>query len=421
MSTVPEDVQSLCDALAERAMAVRTELTSLSGGARSGLLIEMASSVRAHAGVILEANKRDLEAGADLPPAMRDRLRLDPSRIEAVAQAVEQIAGQPDPVGEIVEGRRLENGISISKRRVPIGTILVIYESRPNVTVDAAALCFKAGNAVILRGGKEARHSNAAFADAVREPLARVGLGDAVQLVPTTERSATTALVRMPGVIDLCIPRGGPGLIQAVTEAATVPVIKHDAGNCHLYIDEHLSGLREAAMEIACNAKAQRPGVCNAIETLLVHDRVLDVLPELGRRLAELGIELRADARCLPHLPGAQPASEQDYATEFLAPILAVAAVDSLDDACAHIRRYGSGHTEAIVTSSLIHAERFTSLVGSANVMVNCSTRFADGGMYGLGAEIGISTDKLHARGPMGARDLTTFQWLLSGNGQIRT
>jgi glutamate-5-semialdehyde dehydrogenase len=414
------DVVALCNDLADRSVRARRDVASLTGDAKRELLYAIASSLRARTGDILDANGADLEAGAELTDALRDRLRLDASRIEHVARAVEAIAAQPDPVGAIVDGRRLPNGIRLEKRRVPIGTILVIYESRPNVTVDAAALCLKAGNAVILRGGKEARRSNAALAEAVRGPLEERGIADAVQLVPTTDRAATTELVRMNGRIDLCIPRGGPGLINAIAQAATIPVIKHDAGNCHLYIDEHLDDMEPDAIAIALNAKTQRTGVCNAIETLLVHEKSLRILDELGTALVEKGVELRADARSLERLRGAREATEDDWRTEFLAPILAVRCVASLDEACAHVARYGSGHTEAIVTSSQRSAERFVARVASANVMINCSTRFADGGEYGLGAEIGISTDKLHARGPMGAEDLTTFQWVLTGSGHVR-
>lgn len=421
MTPPTADLAALCDDLADRAHSSRRAIAQITGAERSRLLHDVASSIRSSQRTILDANAQDLADNASLSDAMLDRLRLDGHRLDGVASAVDAIAEQPDPVGKTVEGRLLANGLRLEKRRVPIGTILVIYESRPNVTADAAALCLKAGNAVILRGGKEALHSNGAIAQAVRAPLERRGIADAVQLVPTTDRAATTHLVRMNGRIDLCIPRGGPGLINAVCEAATIPVVKHDAGNCHLYLDEHLDQMEEATVEITCNAKAQRTGVCNAIETLLVHEKSLAILDTLAPKLESLGVELRADQRCRAHLPHACVAMEDDYATEFLAPILAIACVDSLDNACAHIERYGSGHTEGIVTSSIHAAERFVASVDSANVMVNCSTRFADGAEYGLGAEIGISTDKLHARGPMGAEDLTTYQWVCTGDGHVRT
>ncbi len=419
-SAASNELTALCDALATRAARARRLVARTTGEQRRSMLMEIAHAIRERTADILAANERDLANGADLPEAMRERLGLSESRVADIARAVEQIADQPDPVGSVVDGRCLPNGIRLEKRRVPIGTILVIFESRPNVTVDAAALCLKAGNSVILRGGKEALHSNTALADAVRSVLARHALADAVQLVPTTDRAATTLLVRMNGRIDLCIPRGGPGLIKAVSESATIPVVKHDAGNCHLYLDEHLDGMEDDAIAIAINAKTHRTGVCNAIETLLVHSASLPILDRLGAKLVGLGVELRADERCRDRLPGATPATEDDFATEFLAPILAVACVDSIDEACAHIERFGSQHTEAIVTASTRSAQRFVQGVDAANVMVNCSTRFADGGQYGLGAEIGISTDKLHARGPMGAQDLTTYQWVLTGDGHVR-
>ena len=414
------DLASLCEDLADRAASARRRIATTTGAQRTDLLMEISHAIREGSRSILDANARDIAENTGLDDALRDRLLLDEARIEDVAYAVEQIAQQPDPVGRVVDGRTLPNGVRLEKRRVPIGTILVIYESRPNVTVDAAALCLKAGNAIILRGGKEALHSNTAFADVIRRVLDAHDHENAVQLVPTTDRAATTHLVRMNGRIDLCIPRGGPGLINAVCETATIPVVKHDAGNCHLYIDEHLEGMEDEAVAISIISKAHRFVVCNAIETLLVHKHALLTLDKLGPLFAVKGVELRADERARVHLHGAKHATDEDYATEFLAPILAVATVDSLDDACAHITRFSSGHTEGIVTSSARSAHRFQQSVDSANVMINCSTRFADGGQYGLGAEIGISTDKLHARGPMGSEDLTTFQWILTGDGQVR-
>lgn len=417
-----QDVRRVCTEIAERAKGAALGVSQLSGGERATLLREIAASLRDRAGAIIEANRQDLDLGTDLTSALRDRLRLDEQRIASMARAVEQIADQPDPVGRVMDGRVLPNGIRLEKRRVPIGVILMIYESRPNVTSDAAALCLKAGNAVVLRGGKEAAHSNRAIAEAVRGPLAARRVADAVSLVPTTDRQAIPELLRLRGLIDLCVPRGGPSLMRAVTEAAHIPVVKHDAGNCHVYLDEHLDGLERTAIEIVVNAKTQRPGVCNAVETLLIHEAVTErILPALGAVLADEGVELRADERARPHLPNPKEATEEDWATEYLDLILAIRVVDSLEQACEHIRRWGSSHTEAIVTSSIVAADRFRALVDSANVMINCSTRFADGGEYGLGAEIGISTDKLHARGPMGAEDLTTFQWVLTGRGQIRT
>lgn len=352
---------------------------------------------------------------------MLDRLKLDGPRVAAMAAAVASIARQPDPVGRVIERRLLPNGVELEKRRIPLGTLLIIFESRPNVASDAAALCLKAGNSVILKGGSEAIHSNRAIVTAMRPVLERYGVADAVQFVDSAERRCVEILVRMRGLIDLVIPRGGPGLIKAVTESATIPVVKHDAGNCHVYIDDELEGLETAAVEIVVNAKAQRPGVCNAAETLLVHRvSAARMLPRICAALAAAGVEIRGDDRVRAVFPGATPVREEDWATEFLDLILAVRVVDSLDQACDHIRRYGSQHTEAIITSSPVHAERFASFLDSASIMINCSTRLADGGEYGLGAEIGISTDKLHARGPMGAEDLTTYQWIARGSGQIR-
>lgn len=417
----PTEVDAACRAIAERARAARTTLAETTPADRTGALRAIAAEIRAATTEILAANAEDVRDGAALSPALIDRLRLDAERVEAMAAAVEQIAAQPDPVGEIAEGRVLPNGIRLEKRRVPIGVIVIIYESRPNVTSDAAALCLRSGNAVILRGGKETIRTNRAIVAAIHRALDPRGLRDAIAFVDTPDRAAIASLVRLRGLIDLCIPRGGPGLIAAVAESALIPVIKHDAGNCHVYIDKHIDGLRDAAVSIVANAKAQRPGVCNAAETLVVHRDIAPViLPQIGAALRTADVELRADPAALALLPGAIPATEADWDTEYLDLILAVRIVDSLDEAAAHIRAHGSNHTEAIITSSVASAERFARLVDSASVMVNCSTRFADGGEYGLGAEIGISTDKLHARGPMGARDLTTFQWIATGSGQIR-
>ena len=416
-----EPVRDLCAKLARDAASVKPALRLLPGGERRDVILSMASGLRERSAEILDANRADLDAGTDLSSALRDRLTLSPARLEAMATAVEQIARQPDPLGDVVEGRVLPNGIRLERRRVPIGVVVVIYESRPNVTSDAAALCFKSGNPVLLRGGKESARSNLAIARALRRPLESRGLAHAVQFVETTDRSAIDELVKLEGVVDLAIPRGGPALMRAVVSAARVPVIKHDAGNCHLYIDEHIHGLEDAAERIVVNAKAQRPGVCNAAETLLVHQRAAEsMIPRLCAALERAKVEVRGCERTRRLHPGARPASDADWATEYLDLIIAVRVVDSLDDACEHIRSWGSQHTEAIVTASLANADRFIALVESSSVMVNCSTRFADGGEYGLGAEIGISTAKLHARGPMGAADLTTTQWVAVGSGQTR-
>lgn len=417
-----ETIEAVCRREAEAAGASRLALRLMSADERSSLILETASSLRDDASPILAANARDLEDGASLSPAMRDRLRLDERRLDALATALDSIARQPDPLGEVVERRVLPSGLRLEKRRVPIGVVLVIYESRPNVTSDAAGLCLRAGNAVVLRGGKEALNSNRAIVSALRRPLARRGLAGAIGFVDATDRSAIECLVKMTGLIDLAIPRGGPGLIQAVTSAARIPVVKHDAGTCHVYIDEHLAELEDAAEAIVVNAKVQRPGVCNAAETLLVHADVAErMVPRLCGALSRAGVEIRGDERTRALFFGARAATEDDWRAEYLDLIIAVRVVSSLDEACQHIRRYGTQHTEAIITSSPASAERFASLVDSASVMVNCSTRLADGGEFGLGAEIGISTSRLHARGPMGAADLTTFQWVATGSGQVRT
>lgn len=414
-------IESICRAAADRASDSRAALAATTGAQRAQALLAIAANLRSRAGDILSANEQDMAAAAQLDAAMRDRLRLDAKRLDAMAAAVEQIARQPDPIGELIEGRTLPNGIRLEKRRVPIGLIFVVYESRPNVTSDAAALCLKSGNAVLLRGGGEAFRTNSAIVRAIRAALEPMGLAGAVTFLETTDRAALPMLLGMTGVIDLAIPRGGASLMRVFDEHARVPVVKHDAGNCHVYLDEHLDGLEDAAERIVVNAKAQRPGVCNAAETVLVHAAAAGrMLPRLARALSAAGVELRCDERARALMPGAKPATEDDWKTEYLALILAVRVVDSLDDAVAHIREYGSKHTEAIVTSSLVAARRFTAMIDSASVMVNCSTRFADGGEYGLGAEIGISTNKLHARGPMGAADLTTYQWVLTGDGQVR-
>lgn len=414
-------IEAQCRHVAVAAAGARLGLRALSGAERDGLLRAMAAALRADTLVILEANRKDVEAGSALSLAMLDRLRLDAGRIESMASAVEQIAAQPDPVGAVLESRRLASGIQLEKRRVPLGVVLIIYESRPNVTSDAAALCIRSGNAVVLRGGKEAAATNQAIAESLRGALRPHGLENAVGFVETTDRDAINCLVRMEGIIDLVIPRGGPGLIRAVTDAARIPVVKHDAGNCHVYVDEHLDGLEDAAERVVVNAKVQRPGVCNAAEKLLVHSKVAArMLPRLCAALRKAGVELRGDERARAIAPSMVAATETDWATEYLDLVMAIRVVDSLEEAAAHIRRWGSQHTEAIITSSSEAAERFIALVDSASVMVNCSTRFADGGEIGLGAEIGISTSKLHSRGPMGAADLTTTQWVLVGDGQVR-
>jgi glutamate-5-semialdehyde dehydrogenase len=421
----PAQVPAYCRELAQRALAASRALVTASGSARQRALLAMAAKLRSASASIQRANALDLDAGAqaNLSAAMLDRLQLDGPRIEKMAASVEQIARQDDPVGKVIEGRVLPNGIRLQKVRVPIGVVLFIYESRPNVTSDAAALCLKSGNALILRGGKEAIHSNTAIAQCIADALAESGIAgaqDAIQLVATTDRAAVSELLKLDGLIDLCIPRGGESLIRAVVEQSRIPVIKHYTGNCHVYVDAAADVTM--ARDICINAKTQRPGVCNAAETLVFHKDAAErgILLHVCEALAKQGVEIRGDDDTRRLFPAARPATEDDWAMEYLDLILAVKVVDNLDEAIDHINRYGSKHTDAIVTTDLPAADAFVQRIDSANVFVNCSTRFSDGGEYGLGAEIGISTDKLHARGPMGAEDLTTYKWVAHGSGQVR-
>ncbi|MGH8798619.1 MAG: glutamate-5-semialdehyde dehydrogenase, partial [Casimicrobiaceae bacterium] len=371
---------------------------------------------------LLAANAADVAssraAGDD--PAFIDRLSLDAARIAAMADGLRQVAALPDPVGEISELKFRPTGIQVGRMRVPLGVIGIVYESRPNVTADAAALCLKSGNAAILRGGSEAMRSNQAIAACMHEGLAAAGLPeDAVQAIATGDRAAVGILATMDRYVDVLVPRGGKGLIQRVADEATVPVLKHLDGVCHVFIDEHADVAM--AIRIADNAKTQRYSPCNTMETLLVHERIAgQVLVPLARIYAAKGVELRGDAAARALVPAMKPASEEDWTTEYLAPILAVRIVASLDAAIEHIARYGSQHTDAIVTSDYDNAMRFVREVDSSSVMVNASTRFADGFEYGLGAEIGISTSKLHARGPVGLEGLTSQKWVVLGSGQIR-
>lgn len=423
-ATKSTDLSAYCLSLAERANAAALAMTRESGARRAAALIAIAEAIEASSATIQAENAKDLEAGRanELTDAMLDRLKLDDAGVAKVARSVRQIAAQTDPVGEVIEGRVLPNGIRLEKRRVPIGVVMMVYESRPNVTSDAAALCIKSGNAVILRGGKEAKHSNAALAACVRAGLETAGLPvDAVQLVETTDRAAVGELLKLDGLISVAIPRGGESLIRAVVEQARIPVIKHYTGNCHVYVDAAADP--DMAESIVLNAKTQRPGVCNAAETVLFHEDCLSsgLLKTIGEALLKAGVALRGCDRTQTVLPDIQAAEESDWHEEYLDTILAVKVVSSLDEAMAHINRYGSKHTDAIVTQDVSAADRFINEVDAADVFVNCSTRFSDGGEYGLGAEIGISTDKLHARGPMGAADLTTYKWVARGNGQIRS
>ncbi len=381
-----------------------------------------AEALRGGQAEILAANERDLEAARanGMSPAMLDRLALNAARIESMAKGMEDVAAQRDPVGRILSGETRPNGLKIEKITVPMGVIGIIFEARPNVTSDAASLCLMAGSAVILRGGKEALHSNTAVAELLRGACESAGLPrDCVQLVRDTSRASSIEMMGMTGYLDLLIPRGGAGLIRAVVENAKVPVIETGVGNCHVYVDETAD--IDMAAEIIFNAKTSRPSVCNAIETILVHEKIAEkALPVIAARLAEKHVELRGDARAREILTDIVPAAEADWETEYLDYILAVRVVAGLDAAIAHIARYSSGHSECIVTRDLRAAEIFTACVDSAAVYVNASTRFTDGGEMGLGAEIGISTQKLHARGPMGLNEIVSYKYVIRGDGQIR-
>jgi glutamate-5-semialdehyde dehydrogenase len=407
--------------IASAARAAAGVLAQTPGGARDAALRAGAGALRDAKVALKAANEKDLADAAGLSEAMVDRLRLTDARIEAMAAALEQIAAQGDPVGATISAINRPDGLRVEKRRVPLGVIGVIYESRPNVTADAAGLCLKSGNACILRGGKEALHSNLAIAEVLRQALAASGLPEAaITVVDHTDRAAVTAMCRAEGLIDLIIPRGGEQLIRTVTEAATVPVIKHFAGDCHVYV--HAAADLDMAERIVVNAKCQRPGVCNAMETLLVDAAVAEkFLPRVAKSLIARGVELRGCERSRKLVPAMKKATEDDWRKEYLELILAVRVVDDLAAAIEHINTYGSHHTDAIVTESLAAAETFVAAVDSSSVMVNASTRLSDGGVYGLGAEVGISTDKLHARGPMGAEDLTTYKWIVTGQGHVRT
>lgn len=411
------ELQKMGAAAKEAAALLRT-----AGEKKRRALLEAAQALRAAAPEILAANAADLAAAREsgMRDAMLDRLTLTEARIEAMAQGVEDVAAQRDPVGRVLSGETRPNGLKIEKVTVPMGVIGIIFEARPNVTSDAAALCLMAGSAVILRGGKEAFHSNMAVTSVLQAALERAGLPrTAVQLVQDTSRESSREMMGLVGYLDLLIPRGGAGLIRAVVENARVPVIETGVGNCHVYVDE--SADIDMAAEIIFNAKTSRPSVCNAIETILVHEKIAErALPAIAARLREKQVELRGDDRTRAILPEAVPASEADWETEYLDYILAARVVDSLDEAVAHIARYSSGHSECIVTRDLRAAEAFTARVDSAAVYVNASTRFTDGGEMGLGAEIGISTQKLHARGPMGLNEIVSYKYVIRGDGQVR-
>jgi len=389
---------------------------------RDAALRAAAQALRADEAAILEANVKDLAAAKakGLTDAMTDRLRLDHARLEDIAVACEAVAKLPDPVGEVTEDWTRPNGLRIIRRRVPIGLVAIIFESRPNVTVDAAALCLKSGNGCVLRGGSEAIHTNIALSKSFATGLRAAGLpAEAVTLLPFTDREAVPALGSLRGIVDIIVPRGGPGLIEAVVNSAKVPVIKHDAGICHVYV--HAQADLAMAEQIVLNAKCQRPSACNALETLLVDASVAArFLPKMAAALAAKKTEVRACAQSLPLMPGAKVATEQDFRTEHLGLILNVKVVAGLAEAVAHVEDYGSHHSDAIITADESAARAFLAQIDSACVYWNASTRFTDGGEFGFGAEVGISTDRLHARGPMGIRELTTWKFEIVGQGQVR-
>jgi len=411
--------------IAAQAIACRNAAQALAQAdteAKRKLLLAMADQLDGQAVAILAANAKDMEAAAakGITGAMLDRLKLDETRLANIANAVREVASLPDPVGQVTRREVRPNGIEVSRVRVPLGVIAMIYEARPNVTADAAALCLYAGNGVILRGGSEAIHSNTAIAAALKTALRDGGFDDAVlTLVTDLSRETMLSLLQLTDIVDLAIPRGGEGLIRFVAEHARVPVIKHYKGVCHLFVDA--SADLDLALDLLIDGKTSRPGVCNALETLLVHEAVADsFIPKAARALRERGVQLRGDERVRQLVEGVEPATEDDYAAEFLDLIIAVRVVDSLETAIAHIRRFGSDHTEVIATSDPANADRFVAALRSAVVMVNASSRFSDGGELGLGAEIGISTTRLHAYGPMGAESLTVERFVVRGAGQVR-
>ena len=407
---------------ARAAKAAAQTLATAGTAAKNAALMAMAEALGQQQDAILASNARDIAGATErgLSPHSIERLTLNPKRIAEMQTGLRQVAALPDPIGAVLSGWRRPNGLQITKTRVPIGVIGIIFESRPNVTVDAAALCLKSGNAALLRGGSEAIHSNVALARALGSALETAGLPRAcVQLIESTDRAAAKRLMTLNGFVDCLIPRGGASLIKTVVETATVPVIETGTGNCHVYVDKDAD--LDMASEIIFNAKVQRPSVCNSAETLLVHRAVADAfLPAVGARLRQSGVEIRGDAAAVSLLPGSTAATEDDWYTEFNALILAVKVVEDLDAAVAHITAYGTRHSEAIVTENYAAAQEFTDRVDCAAVFVNASTRFTDGFEFGFGAEIGISNQKLHARGPMGLEELTTYKYIVRGDGQIR-
>ena len=422
MATTTPSVAEVC----ARAKEASRSLATLDGSVRDGALEAMAAALEQRGHEVLEANARDMEAGeeAGIGAALLDRLKLTEERLAGIAADTRAIAALPDPVGETIEGHRLENGLDVRRVRVPLGVVAVVYEARPNVTIDCSALCLKSGNAIVLRGSSTAAHSNTVLAQVASTAATGAGLPEGgISIVTGGDRDELREIATQEGVVDVVIPRGGEGLKAALTEHATVPVLYAAAGNCHVYVDATAD--LDDATAIAVNAKVQRPGVCNAAETLLVHsDVAADFLPRALSELRELGVELRVDGRARAAAGDLADslieATEEDWATEFLALILAVKVVDSADEAIEHVNRYSSGHSEAIVTGSTAAAKAFTEGVDAAAVFVNASTRFTDGSVFGMGAEIGTSTQKLHARGPIGPRELTTYKFVVEGSGQVR-
>lgn len=416
------DLKSYAIGTAQKARAASRELVRANGQQKNAWLHCAAKLLTARSADLIAANQKDLDKAPEfgLSVAEIDRLRLNESRLKVMATALQEIEMLPDPVGEIIDSNVRPNGLLVTRVRVPLGVVFFIYESRPNVTIDAAAICVKSGNAVILRGGKEAFHSNLALHKVLADALTEVGLpADAVQLVETTDREAVGHFLKLREFIDITIPRGGKSLIERVAAEATMPVMKHFDGICHVYVDR--SADLAMAEAILINSKCQRPGVCNAAECLLVHrDIAATFLPRIATSLGQSGVELRCCSRSIGFIPQGVPATEQDFRTEYLDLKLSVKIVDSLDDAIRHINDYSSHHTDVIITNDLPASQRFCREVDSAATHVNCSTRFNDGGEYGLGAEIGISTDKFHARGPCGLRELTSYKWVVHGQGQVR-
>ena len=416
------DVRDLVQAKARAARDAARALALCPTKIKNDALVQMAHGLVEKAGSLLEANRADVERarGRGATRAFLDRLTLTESRLEEMAQGLREIAALPDPVGTVVEVWRRPNGIEISRVRVPLGVVGFIYESRPNVTADAAGLCVKSGNAVILRGGSEAIDSNTMIAAVLAKAVEKAGgPADAIQFIETTDREAVAALLELGGLVDLIIPRGGEEFVRWVAERSRIPVLKHDKGLVHVFVDA--SADPAMAAQIVVNAKAQRPGVCNALETLLVHREIAPrLLPALAARLAEAGVEVRGCPRTCALVPSTRPATDADWDTEYLDLILAVLVVDDLDAAITHIHRHGTGLAEAIVTNDLGHARRFTREVDAAAVLVNASTRLVDGSQFGMGAEMGISTSRVHARGPVGVRELTTTKFVVVGDGQVR-